>query len=113
MTLPKLLFALNQKSVVLSAGKRERIRFNPRGPVSPAIKQAIQEHKAAILALLRGEDLDDWRMARILPPNCEEPADADDDPAQRFDPSDPSEWTDNRLEAMRLAQLESENESRA
>ena len=65
MTLPKLLFALGQKGVVLSEGKAGRIRFNPRRPVSPALKAAVAEHKPALLALLRGDELEDWRHVRL------------------------------------------------
>lgn len=67
MTLPKLLFALGQKGVVLSEGKKGRLRFNPRGPVSPAMKAAIQEHKLALQELLRGGDVENWRRIRLRP----------------------------------------------
>ena len=69
MTIVKLLFSLGQKGVVLSEGKGGRVRFNPRGPASPAMKQAVQEHKPALLELLRGGDLDDWRMVRLRKPD--------------------------------------------
>lgn len=105
MTLPKLLFGLMSKGVSLHEGAKGRIRFNPRGPVSPALKTAIQEHRTALLELLAGRDLDEWRMVRVRPPGR---VGADDNPSQW---SDPSELDGDQLEAMRREQLESENGS--
>lgn len=96
MTLPKLLFMLMQKNVTLYLGAKDRIRFRPRGPVSEPMKAAIAEHKPALLALLRGEDLGDWVAGRlqpagddeyVMPGECEPVTiDYDDDYGGEYDP---------------------------